>query len=328
MTTCKLGDGSLTIEDDAVTLAFSGMLTQAVKKKASPRRIPFTAIADVELKKPTIGGGYLRFVLAGSDPNEKFKPLADLNTLTLAAGKTYEAALSVIDTLRERIGGTEAVPDPDLLSTVRTAPNLVPAGNRGEDKAPPTGSRKEDKKEILAREASADGTRPDIAEAASRMSWTLGGKREIRKLHEHIHDSETVRHIAQGTYEEHQGVVVLTDQRLLFVFLGWINQRIEDFPLDRITAVGSKGGFSTGKLVIHTGGAQSTIGSVVNADLKYLVDAVRKALTGGSVSAESKSGAAQADIMDQLRKLGELRDSGVLTQEEFDSKKTELLNRI
>jgi len=36
----------------------------------------------------------------------------------------------------------------------------------------------------------------------------------------------------------------------------------------------------------------------------------------------------QPDVLDQLRKLGELRDAGVLTTEEFESKKTELLGRL
>src|SRR5262245_50992559 len=31
------------------------------------------------------------------------------------------------------------------------------------------------------------------------------------------------------------------------------------------------------------------------------------------------------DVFDQLKKLGELRDAGILTQEEFDAKKAQLL---
>lgn len=40
------------------------------------------------------------------------------------------------------------------------------------------------------------------------------------------------------------------------------------------------------------------------------------------------SPAAQPDIPDQLRKLAELRDAGILTPEEFDSKKASLLERM
>jgi Short C-terminal domain len=32
--------------------------------------------------------------------------------------------------------------------------------------------------------------------------------------------------------------------------------------------------------------------------------------------------------MTQLKQLGELRDAGVLTEQEFDAKKTELLTRL
>ena len=37
---------------------------------------------------------------------------------------------------------------------------------------------------------------------------------------------------------------------------------------------------------------------------------------------------ANTDIPEQLRKLGQLRDSGVLTEEEFEAKKKDLLNRM
>ncbi|WP_294011696.1 SHOCT domain-containing protein [Sphingomonas sp.] len=33
-------------------------------------------------------------------------------------------------------------------------------------------------------------------------------------------------------------------------------------------------------------------------------------------------------VVDQIRKLAELRDSGVLTEEEFAAKKAELLDRL
>jgi hypothetical protein len=37
---------------------------------------------------------------------------------------------------------------------------------------------------------------------------------------------------------------------------------------------------------------------------------------------------AQTDVLDQLRKLGELRDNGVVSAEEFEAKKAELLKRL
>jgi hypothetical protein len=44
--------------------------------------------------------------------------------------------------------------------------------------------------------------------------------------------------------------------------------------------------------------------------------------------AVSESGEAPTDPIEQLRRLAELRDAGVITESEFDAKKTELLSRI
>lgn len=42
----------------------------------------------------------------------------------------------------------------------------------------------------------------------------------------------------------------------------------------------------------------------------------------------SKGAAVKPDVTDQIRKLAELRDDGILTEEEFAKKKAELLDRI
>ena len=46
------------------------------------------------------------------------------------------------------------------------------------------------------------------------------------------------------------------------------------------------------------------------------------------VKPPSKTSGPSPDALEQLRKLGELRDSGVLTQSEFEAKKAELLKRV
>ena len=34
------------------------------------------------------------------------------------------------------------------------------------------------------------------------------------------------------------------------------------------------------------------------------------------------------DVLDQIKKLSELKDAGILSEEEFNSKKTELLSKL
>ena len=327
MTTYKTADGSLTIRDDAVILTFEGWTTQAQKKNASPRRIPFAAIKNIELVKPKgLSAGHLRFVLAGFENVPAQKPILDINTALLNAGKTYEAAASIEGELRQRIAGSNAVPHPELLP--QSAPVSSAAAVVAPETRERTGNRKADKRSELAHQASAGGARPDIAAAVERMGWTFGGKREVKKLHEHLHDSERVEYIAQGLYDEHQGIVVLTDQRLLFVFHGFVNQVVEDYPLDRITAITNKVGLGAGSLTVHTGGAKSVISQINNGDLKALLAQVREKIAADHARPAAQAAPEAPDAMDQLRKLGELRDAGILTAAEFDIKKREILARI
>jgi Bacterial PH domain len=173
------------------------------------------------------------------------------------------------------------------------------------------------------------GTRPDIATAAARMSWTFGGKRELKKLHEHVYPDEVVTYIAQGTYQEHQGIVVLTDQRLVFVFHGMVQTLIEDFPLRSITSVASKKGLVTGALIVHVAGSASHISAVINSDLTYLVDHLRQTVLAGPVQniAASSPPPPVADLADQLIKLADLRERGILTDVEFATQEAKLLAR-
>ena len=46
------------------------------------------------------------------------------------------------------------------------------------------------------------------------------------------------------------------------------------------------------------------------------------------VPPSSGAGAGTDDIVDQIRKLADLRDAGILSAEEFEDKKRELLSRI
>ena len=50
--------------------------------------------------------------------------------------------------------------------------------------------------------------------------------------------------------------------------------------------------------------------------------------TPAAGSSPPMTAAPQPDVTDQLKKLGDLRDAGILTTEEFESKKAELLARL
>ena len=65
---------------------------------------------------------------------------------------------------------------------------------------------------------------------------------------------------------------------------------------------------------------------------QVLAQNLQKGLQGGAASDAVAAAQAAAvkpdDVMATLEKLGELKAKGVLTQEEFDAKKTELLKKL
>lgn len=182
--------------------------------------------------------------------------------------------------------------------------------------------------------ALADGLRSDIAVAVGRMQSTLGGKKEIRRLVEYLWEGEVVERMATGNYGRGQGLLVLTDRRLFFVRDGVMTKQTEDFPLDRVTSVAWNSSLAFGTVIVFTGGAKNAISSVHKADGRDLVDLVRARLTGhvqpsapAEPSGVSRVSARQSPT-ELLRELGSLRDAGVLTHEEFETKKAELLRRL
>lgn len=63
------------------------------------------------------------------------------------------------------------------------------------------------------------------------------------------------------------------------------------------------------------------------ATLDTEVEAAEGAEKASKVPSESH-GNQQSDVYNQIRRLAELRDEGLLTSEEFEAKKLELLDRL
>lgn len=192
--------------------------------------------------------------------------------------------------------------------------------------------------QVVEEEIDPKGLRPDIAQAVKGIRF--GGKREIRRLETHLHENEVVDKIATGTYAGGTGIVVLTDKRLMFVKDGWTSKTSEDFPFSRISSINWHSGMLTGQIDVHVQGLKTEIKNVYKDAGKLIVDRVRHHISKGdmptsaapatsaSTGPSAPAAPAEPDVYEQLRKLGELRDAGVLTEDEFLAKKATLLERL
>ena len=114
--------------------------------------------------------------------------------------------------------------------------------------------------------------------------------------------------------------IMVTDKRVI----GKINKKNVDLPIDSISAVGTGGGssitVSTASGVIRFKWIENNeeIRRILSKLIMQRQEDAKKQIVSSPV-AESTSNA------DELKKYKELLDSGVITQEEFDAKKKQLL---
>lgn len=147
-----------------------------------------------------------------------------------------------------------------------------------------------------------------------------------------LEDGEQVLNLERGEYDGREGLMAVTDRRILFLEQGMVRHRFEDFSYDRINSVRTSTGMRSGKLTVFVAGHKHEINDIRPKQRAVEIgDYVRTRAASPSEVAASATAAdvpSSDDAMEQLRKLGELRDAGVLTPEEFDAKKTELLSRL
>ncbi len=185
--------------------------------------------------------------------------------------------------------------------------------------------------------------RPDIAAAKARMSgsllsFSIGGQLAFRRLEEQLSPTEEVLCLAPGHARGKGALAVLTSTRVLVLRQGLLRKGNYDIALDQVSAVSYTKGFVRSTLSVHSSGGVEQIEKVQHGDAETFVARARERIGVRPVGTAAVGGwAAQqvqtattghADVLSQIRALGELREAGVLSEEEFQAKKQALLDRL
>ena len=124
------------------------------------------------------------------------------------------------------------------------------------------------------------------------------------------------------------GRLILTDQRVCFYRKGIIGEKFESIDLAKVSSIETSSILGHRSVKLYSTHNDLTFNSFKP---KEEFDPVIAKIEDWVASVDSKSVKATQDKQtptDQLRKLAELRDSGILTSAEFELKKTDLLARI
>ena len=117
------------------------------------------------------------------------------------------------------------------------------------------------------------------------MAARFGGGRELKKLETHLWDGETVDTVCIGMYGKGNGLLALTNRRLMFLFEGIMQSSTEDFPLDKISSVQWNQNMAMGTLTIYASGNKAEVTRVVNKDGKAIADRIRAVISGQTATA-------------------------------------------
>jgi len=134
--------------------------------------------------------------------------------------------------------------------------------------------------------------------------------------------------MGSGSKRQYNGSLIVTNERVAFYRKGIFGEVLETIPLKSITSIERKSLLGHRTIGIHTS-HDALVFKTFNKDGEAkLIDAIEAGRNSSSASASNDAQTKQESPLEQLKKLGELKDSGVITDEEFSIKKAELLEKI
>ena len=157
---------------------------------------------------------------------------------------------------------------------------------------------------------------------------TFFARKEIRELPNVLSQDEKIVYLVEGRNKTttHHIILVATDRRLIFIdkemFYGL---KVEDFSYDKVTSIQYEKEFMLASIDINVSGDIVEIDGVGKYEAELFCEKVRDFMSRPKEYFQIKS---EPTVYDQLEQLGRLKESGVLTEEEFAEQKKKLMSKL
>lgn len=129
--------------------------------------------------------------------------------------------------------------------------------------------------------------------------------------------------MGKGKDQQHNGILLVTPDRVVFYRKAFLGEVIESIPLKSITSIERKSVLGHHTVQLHTSHDALAFKTFKKPDEESLIAAIEAGRS--TVPAPTPK---MDNHLDAIRKLGELRATGLLTEDEFQTKKTELLAKL
>jgi hypothetical protein len=158
----------------------------------------------------------------------------------------------------------------------------------------------------------------------------------------HLEAGEVIRAAVMGAYETkimgsdtvRNGVLIATDRRVVFYAKKLGGFDLESFPFGNISSFEHGKSMMGHNIAFHASGNAVQVKWLQPAtEFAAFLDVVKEAMNAKHLVARSEPAAPattapSSDVFELLKQLGALRDAGVISTDDFEAKKAELLARI
>lgn len=139
--------------------------------------------------------------------------------------------------------------------------------------------------------------------------------------------------LRRAVHTRTSGLLLITSKRIVFYSEGMFS-RFDQlvFPYDQVSSVQCHKGMIGDELQLQVASDNVQIHAIPKGDgdiaAQNIRDLVATMKTQPSMAVAASVAAPETDILAQIEKLGKLKEKGLITDEEFDRKKNELLKRL
>lgn len=134
-------------------------------------------------------------------------------------------------------------------------------------------------------------------------------------------------HVNKGGMFSFHDYLLVTDRRVIFWARGLVAGSTDAFNYADISSVEESRGIMLGEIVLNVRGVKERLSNMVKTDVPKAAEHIRNMVARFQALTYPPSQVPES-IPDLIRKFAELRDAGILTEDEFITKKTDLLKKL
>jgi S-adenosylmethionine synthetase len=175
----------------------------------------------------------------------------------------------------------------------------------------------------------------DFEELYDSREFSDNELEQVNKIRHRLDRGEQVQFIAGQSKHRPGGsfttpdTIFVTNKRIVIrdpSLLG-VRENIVSVPYDKITSIELERGVFSSKIIIRAPGFADEIDAISKKAAEQIVQYVKNSMDKTKIESQKESLEVKESIADELLKLANLKEKGVLSDEEFLKMKKDLLNK-